>query len=83
MPYERIILGPRYTVRLEDLRAEHAVMIECVACRRRALVAPHRLHERFAGYERMSQIAAAMRCKCCGATRAMDWSVLKALPPRP
>jgi hypothetical protein len=82
MPYERVILGPRYAVRLEDLRAEHAVLIECVACRHRALVAPHRLHDRFAGFERMSQIAGAMRCKRCGATRAMDWAVLKACSPR-
>jgi hypothetical protein len=82
MPYERVVLGPRYAVRLEDLKAEHAVLIECVGCRHRGLVAPHRLHDRFAGFERMTQIAAAMRCKRCGCTRTMDWTILKAGPPQ-
>jgi hypothetical protein len=28
MPYERIILGPRYALRLEDLQATDAVEVE-------------------------------------------------------
>ena len=39
MPYERVVLGPCYAVRPEDLRAAHAVMIECVACWYKGLVA--------------------------------------------
>ena len=46
MPYERVVLGPRYEVRLEDLWAEHAVMIECVPCRHKPPSGPTRAHNR-------------------------------------
>ena len=35
MTYERIILGPRYNLRLEDLQASDAIEVECLNCRRR------------------------------------------------
>jgi hypothetical protein len=83
MPYERVVLGPRYALRLRDLQASDALQVECVHCRWQATVAPHRLHDRFPASERLSAIAATMRCRHCGRRGAVDWLVLRASPPRP
>jgi hypothetical protein len=80
MPYERVILGPRYALRLEDPQATDAIEVECPACRRRALVAPHRLHDRFARFERMTQICRRMRCRRCGSASGMGWNIVRAAP---
>jgi hypothetical protein len=74
VPTSVSVLGPRYALRLEDLQATDAVEIECPACRRCALVAPHRLHDRFAGFERMTQICRRMRCRRCGSAGGMGWT---------
>ena len=80
MTYERIILGPRYNLRLEDLQASDAIEVECLNCRRRGLIATHRLHDRFDGVERMVNIAHRMRCQGCGSSGAMMWHVVGARP---
>jgi hypothetical protein len=67
MPYERVI----------------AVEVECPACRRCALVAPHRLHDRFASFERMTQICRRMRCRRCGSAGGMGWNIVRASPQDP
>jgi DNA-directed RNA polymerase subunit RPC12/RpoP len=83
MPYDRVILGPRYALRLEDLQATDAIEVECPACRRRALVATHRLHDRFAPIERLTQICRRMRCRRCGGSGGMGWNVVRAAPQTP
>ena len=81
MPYQRAVLGPRYNLRLEELLGCHAVEIECGNCGHKGLVAPHRLHDRFAGHLRLIEIASRMRCRRCGRAGAMDWRVVQASPP--
>ncbi len=77
MPYARVILGPRYAVRLEDLAARNALLIECMACGHRGLVAPHRLWERFPAHERLLEIGHVMRCPRCRA-QPVIWHVVEA-----
>jgi hypothetical protein len=81
VPYDRIVLGPRYTLRLDDRQATDAVEIECPARRRRGLVAAHRLHDRFASSERMTQICRRMRCRRCGSAGGVGWNIVRARPP--
>ena len=81
MPYERVTLAPRYALRLDHLQAADAIEIECPGCRRRALVAPHRLHDRFAAFERLTQICRRMRCRRCGSAGGMTWHVVRASAP--
>ncbi|MBA3324283.1 MAG: hypothetical protein H0T41_03070 [Rhodobacteraceae bacterium] len=80
MPYARVILGPRYAVRLEQLLGSDAVDATCMLCRRSWLIAPHRLHERFLPHQRMVDIGKAMRCTECGSGHAMVWHVVRASP---
>jgi hypothetical protein len=82
MPYERII--PRYTLRLEDLQATDAVEVECPACRRRALVATHRLHDRFAPFLRAHDPdLPADAVPAVGSAGRMEWNVVRAAPQNP
>jgi hypothetical protein len=56
MRYERVILGPRYSVRLEDVQASDAIDAECLGCGRTWRIAPRRLHYRYQGFLRLQQI---------------------------
>ena len=80
MPYQRIILGPRYAVRLEDVRATDAVDAECLGCGRMWRIAPHRLHARFQSYARLQQIGKEMRCTVCDGDVPIVWNVVRASP---
>ena len=80
MPYERVILGPRYSIRLEDVRATDAIDAECLGCGRTWRIAPHRLHDQYQSYMRLQHIGKEMRCTNCGADSAMIWNVVRASP---
>ena len=82
MPYERVILGPRYAVRLEEVQATDAIDAECMGCGRKWRIAPHRLHDRYQGFLRLQQIGREMRCANCGTGSAMMWNVVRASPDR-
>jgi hypothetical protein len=81
MPLVRVVLGPRYAVRLEMVQASDVIDATCMLCRKTWRIAPYRLHERFAAHERMIEIGRRMRCKQCGSGQAMVWHVLRASPP--
>ena len=81
MPYERIVLGPRYAIRLELLQATDALAARCMACNRSWRIAPHRLYDRHEPYIRLVDIGAAMRCTGCGHGAGMIWEVVRASPP--
>ena len=55
------ILGPRYAIRLGDLRPWHVLRVKCLQCRRAATLSPAPLlvrfgeHQRIAGMYRMRQ----------------------------
>lgn len=80
MPYEKVILGPKYAVRLEDMKASDALFARCHACGRAWRIAPHRLHDRFHASERLVEIGRLMRCPQCKNGAAMDWHVVRARP---
>ena len=80
MPYQRIILGPRYSVRLEDVQATDAIEAECLNCGRKRLIAPHRLHARFQSYMLLQQIGKEMQCSVCGRGTLMVWNAVRASP---
>ena len=78
MPYTRIILGPRYQIRLEDLTAADCVFARCLACDRSWRIAPHRLFDRWPPHERLREIARSMRCPCGATGEQFIWHVLRA-----
>lgn len=83
MPYEPVILGPRYAIRLEDLEAADAIDAECMGCGKRWRIAPHRLHDRYQAYVRLQQIATEMRCAVCDGDSSISWKIVRAAPDGP
>jgi hypothetical protein len=82
MPIERVVLGPRYAVRLEMVQASDVIDATGMLCQKSWRIAPYRLHDRFAAHERMIEIGGRMWCTQCGTGHAMVWHVLRASPPR-
>jgi hypothetical protein len=64
MPYNRMILGPRYSVRLADVQASDAIDAECIACGQTWRIAPHRLHDRYEAYFRLKHIGEDFESAC-------------------
>ena len=73
MPHARIILGPKFKVRLEDLTAADTVCVHCFQCGRSWRVPPHRLYERFAPFAPFREIASMMVCRTCKRWGEMEW----------
>lgn len=78
MPYTKVILGPRYQVRLEDMAATDCVFARCLACDRTWRIATHRLHDRYPAYERLLDITREMKCPCGAVGEQFVWHVLRA-----
>jgi hypothetical protein len=58
---------PRYSFRLEDLRAFHLVRASCHACAHKALIPHAALLQRRPGYTRLMELERQLRCRKCGA----------------
>ena len=78
MPYTKVTLGPRYSVRLDDLRASDCIFAKCMSCGKVWRIAPHRLYDRFPPHERMKTIGDRMKCAHCRTGAGLTWHVLRA-----
>jgi hypothetical protein len=58
---------PRYTFRLEDLRAFHLVRASCHACAHKAIIPNAMLLQGRPGYTRLVSVERHLRCRKCGA----------------
>ncbi|MEZ5667931.1 MAG: hypothetical protein R3F55_10960 [Alphaproteobacteria bacterium] len=72
---ENIYPGPRYAVRLGDLRAWHVLVVSCFACRHRAELRPERLAQRFGPQTFVVALEKRLRCKRCGNRLHNSWAV--------
>lgn len=79
MPYAKVILGPRYAVRLSDLLASDCVVARCASCEKTWRIATHRLYDRFRPEERMVRIGELMKCDRCK-TGAIIWGAVYLAP---
>lgn len=79
MPYESAIIGLKFLIRLDDLKADHAVEVRCPSCEVEYLVAPHHLHDRYPAYTRLVEIAKEMVCRRCARRGDLYWRILRAV----
>lgn len=77
--YANIPLGPRYALRLRDLRQWHILQITCSRCRNVGTVALPPLLQRWPEHTRLVDLAAHFRCTQCGHRGEETWQVC-ALP---
>lgn len=59
-------LGPRYTLRLEDMGRWHRIEALCSNCRNRRTLNQTMLQSRFPGYTRIIDLEKKLRCTACG-----------------
>jgi len=60
------ILGPKYVVRLGDLRPWHVLQVRCFRCRHAATVSPAPLLQRYGEHQRVAELEDKTRCADCG-----------------
>lgn len=70
-----IVLGPRYALRLSQLRDWHELGIACATCGHRGTVYPHQLRSRFPEYTFLRDIEKRFTCKQCGSRGQCTWEV--------
>jgi hypothetical protein len=71
------ILGPRYGVRLGDLRPWHVLRVTCLACGRVESVDPKHLARRRAASTRLVDIEHRFRCRACGVRGGVSWQIFR------
>ena len=81
MPYEPVILGLRFNIRVADLTARDVLIVVCPSCHWSANVAPHVLFSRYHEMRKLIHIQADMKCKRCGAKGGLHWGVERAVGP--
>ncbi len=59
-------MPPRYSFRLEDLRAWHLIEATCPVCRHRAIIDHKRLSYGRPNYTRLIDLEEKLRCRRCG-----------------
>ena len=73
---QNISLGPRYQVRLEDLRDWHVLEVTCGRCGREGVVYPSHLRRRLPGYTRLLELEKRFACRACGNRTYNTWRVM-------
>jgi len=82
MPYQPVILGLKFNIRIVDLTARDVMIVTCPACHWTASVAPHVLHARYHEMRKLIDIEADMKCKRCGAKGVLYWRIERAMGPK-
>lgn len=70
-------IGPKYALRIHDLRNWHVLQVTCWKCGHLSLVYPSRLRQRWSGYERLMDIERKFRCTKCGNRHDNAWQVFR------
>lgn len=70
-------LGPKYAIRLRDLRGWHVLSVTCFACRHQSTLLPDFLRRRFGDETSVVMLEHRLRCKRCGNRLHNSWSVVR------
>lgn len=60
------IIGPKYAIRLGDLKSWHVLKVTCLQCRHESTVSPAPLLRRFGEHQRLAQLEERFACSHCG-----------------
>ena len=74
---ENMVLGPRYAVRLRDLREWHLIRVTCAQCRHEGTVTASLLARRQPEYTRLVELETRFRCTQCGNREENHWQIVQ------
>ena len=78
MPFEKVIIGPRFNVRIEDLTAADQFVVNCLGCGRILPRRPAQLLARFPPYKRLLHLGEEFSCRSCRSS-ACEWHIERAV----
>jgi C4-type Zn-finger protein len=81
MPYESMVLGTKWNVRLQDMTGADALRVTCPKCAKVWHVATHLLYLRFEPYTRIISMESEMKCKSCDRKGDLYWEIVRARCP--
>ena len=73
---QNVTIGPRYQVRLGDLRQWHLLEVTCLKCRHKGDIQPDILRRRLSDHTRLVDIEGRFACKACGNRYENSWRVM-------
>ena len=71
----RVILAPRYDLRVEDFGDNHVLALDCMSCGFSCSIATEYLRQNYKPYERIKLVEGDFRCDGCGRTGNCHWHV--------
>jgi hypothetical protein len=74
---ENIVLGPRYAVRLRDLREWHVIKVTCAQCQHEGTVTTSLLTRHRPEYTRLVDLERCFRCTQCGNREENHWQIVQ------
>ena len=77
---KRVILAPRYNLRVEDFDERHVLATECMNCGGKGVVSTKTLQTKYKPYERIKLIEGDLRCHHCGKSGVCHWHVEEIAP---
>ena len=71
----RVILAPRYNLRVEDFGDNHVLALECMNCGSKGSVSAEFLQQNYKPYERIKLVEGGFKCDGCGRLGVCHWHV--------
>ncbi len=72
---KEVVLGPKYLVRISDMRPEHWLRMYCRACRHVGFVTLDTLRRKRKPYERIMHLEPMFLCRACNTRGQVEWWV--------
>jgi hypothetical protein len=71
----RVILAPRYNLRVEDFGDNHILALDCMSCGFKGAISAETLRQNYKPYERIKLVEGDFKCDGCGRHGVCQWHV--------
>ena len=71
----RVVLAPRYNLRVEDFGDQHVLALECMSCGGTGAIVAEELRQKYKPYERIKLLEGDFFCEHCKRSGVCHWHV--------
>ena len=71
----RVVLAPRYSLRVEDFETHHVLALECMSCGGTGAITAEELRQKYKPYERIKLLEGDFVCEHCKQSGLCHWHV--------